>query len=75
MDMTRIDVTEINNSPSACLYCAQTSDDVPLIQLHYRGEKRWICAQHLPILIHQPGKLASKLPGADRLNPSEEHHH
>jgi hypothetical protein len=33
------------------------------------------CAQHLPILIHQPQQLAHKLPGADRSGPPEEHPH
>jgi hypothetical protein len=66
---------ETTDSPSACLYCDRTSDDTPLIQLSYQGANHWICAQHLPILIHQPQKLADKLPGADRLGPPEEHHH
>ncbi len=25
----------------------------------------WICPQHIPILIHDPSKLAGKLPGAE----------
>jgi hypothetical protein len=68
-------MTEANRSSSTCLYCDRTSDDVPLIQLHYQGEMRYICAQHLPIVIHQPQKLADKLPGVERLDPSEGHHH
>jgi hypothetical protein len=31
--------------------------------LQFHAEQRWICPQHLPILIHQPDKLAPFLPG------------
>jgi hypothetical protein len=68
-------MTETTVPPSTCLYCDRTSDDVPLIQFHYQGAERWICAQHLPILIHQPQKLTHNLPDADCLGPPGERHH
>lgn len=68
-------MSEIKSTQSCCLYCERTNEEAPLIALHYRGEPLWICAQHLPILIHQPHKLADKLPGAETLDASEEHHH
>ena len=55
-----------------CLYCQRSSDKVPLIMLRYREETVWICPQHLPILIHEPAKLAGKLPGAENL-AAEDH--
>lgn len=58
-----------------CLYCERTSDEVPLISMVYRGKEVWICPQHLPILIHQPAKLAHKLPGAEHLQAAEGHDH
>jgi hypothetical protein len=54
-------------SESKCLYCEQSSDEAPLIAIHFHGEEWWICAQHLPLLIHSPAKLAGKLPGAENL--------
>lgn len=68
-------MTETIDPLSTCQYCDRTSDDAPLIQFHYQGAEPWICAQHLPILIHQPQKLASRLPGAGRPGPPEERHH
>ncbi len=62
-------------SKIVCLYCERTENETPLIQMRYRGGEVYICPQHLPILIHQPSKLADKLPGAETLTPSEEHHH
>ena len=57
----------------ACLYCDRTSDQVPLINLHFKGNNVWICPQHLPILIHKPAQLADKLPGMESLEPPEGH--
>jgi hypothetical protein len=57
-----------------CLACEQTSDAVPLINVKFQGQDFWICAQHLPILIHQPARLADKLPGADTLAAAEHDH-
>jgi len=47
-----------------CIYCERTGDEVPLVVLTYQGKNYWICAEHLPILIHKPAQLAEKLPGA-----------
>lgn len=55
------------NETSQCVYCGITSEDAPLVVLEYKGEKLYICSQHLPILIHHPHELAGKLPGAENL--------
>lgn len=60
-------------SDNACLFCHRTSDAVPLLTLEYRGADIRICAQHLPVLIHDPGQLAGILPGAEELEPSQHH--
>ncbi len=44
-----------------CVYCDQTDENVPLVNLSYKGHPLWICSQHLPLLIHEPEKLAEKL--------------
>jgi hypothetical protein len=56
-----------------CLVCKKTSDVVPLITLTYQGGTLWICPQHLPVLIHDPAKLAGVLPGAETLDEADHH--
>ena len=56
---------------AVCLVCNQTSDEIPLIAVSYQGRQYWICPSDFPILIHQPGLLVGKLPGAERLRPHE----
>jgi hypothetical protein len=64
----------MDSQTETCLYCGQSSDQVPLIALRYRGATAWICPQHLPILIHKPAQLASKLPGVENLSPAVHDH-
>ena len=56
-----------------CVACGRGSDETPLLAFEYRGGTRWICAQHLPLLIHDPAKLADRLPGAEGLSPADHH--
>ena len=56
-----------------CVACGRRSDDVPLIAFEFRGRRARICAQHLPILIHDPAQLAGRLEGAETLSPAEHH--
>lgn len=56
-----------------CVACGRRSDDVPLITFEFRGKRARICAQHLPVLIHDPGQLAGRLEGAETLSPAEHH--
>ncbi len=59
------------NDETGCLVCKRTSGEVPLVSFRYKGSGLWICPQHLPILIHDPSKLAEVLPGAETLAPAE----
>jgi len=56
-----------------CLVCGVEPTTAPLIRLEYRDASYWICPQHLPILIHDPGRLVGMLPGAEGLSPAEHH--
>jgi hypothetical protein len=58
---------------SGCVLCGSGSDERPLIGFEYRGRRWAICSAHLPVLIHDPGQLAARLPGAETLPPSEHH--
>jgi len=54
-----------------CEACGRAADETPLIAFHYRGATHHICSQHLPVLIHDPAKLAGRLPGAETLEAAE----
>ena len=54
-----------NSDDKACIFCQRNDKQVPLVQLSYMEKNYWICPQHIPILIHEPGKLAGMLPGAE----------
>ena len=53
-----------------CLLCKRTSDLTPLLRFEFRNASHFICSQHLPMLIHDPGALIGVLPGAETLEPS-----
>ena len=57
--------------PGGCLMCKRTSTEVPLISFQYQESDLWICPQHLPVLIHDPTKLAGLLPGAENMKPAD----
>jgi len=54
-----------------CLACDRDSNATPLLPIDYRGERLWICPQHLPVLIHDPAQLIGKLAGAEELRPAD----
>ncbi len=57
----------MNSDVPVCVYCGSSHEEVPLVKLLVHGKDYYICAQHLPILIHEPQKLAGKLPGVEGL--------
>ena len=54
-----------------CVNCERTVEEVPLLTLTHRTGVSYICPQCLPVLIHEPQQLLSKLPGAEALQPHE----
>lgn len=56
-----------------CIACQRGADQTPLLQFDFRGGTFRICAQHLPLLIHDPAKLVGRLPGAETLAPAGHH--
>jgi hypothetical protein len=50
----------------SCLSCGGTEEDKPLISLSYQKAKLAICPQCLPMLIHQPERLAAELGAVHR---------
>ena len=48
-----------------CLFCEKDENEVPLVQIRYKGNDLRICPQHLPVLIHDPQKLVGKIEGAE----------
>jgi hypothetical protein len=59
------------SATAQCVNCDRTVEEVPLLNLTHRHGTAYICPQCLPILIHQPQQLWSKLPGAEALQPHE----
>lgn len=56
-----------NKNEKVCLVCKQDEENVPLVQVDYKGNNYYICPQHIPVLIHDPGQLEGLLPGAENL--------
>ncbi len=46
-----------------CIVCHQTDQEVPILKFKFKGEKYYICSQHVPVLIHKAESLESILPG------------
>lgn len=54
-----------------CLNCNRTEEQIPLLNLNFKGGEQHICPQCLPLLIHKPQVLAEKLPGMEAIPPAE----
>ena len=63
----------MNESRSKCVACERTSDRVPIVRIEYQGALIGICPQHLPILIHDPTRLAGVLAGAESMEAADHH--
>ena len=57
----------MENKDKVCVFCKRDQNEVPLVQLTYQQSQYWICPQHIPVLIHDPAKLAGLLPGAENM--------
>ena len=54
-----------------CLNYNRTEEQIPLLNLNFKGGEQHICPQCLPLLIHKPQVLAEKLPGMEATPPAE----
>ncbi len=54
-----------------CLNCNRTDEQIPLLNLTFKNETKYICAQCLPVLIHKTHLLVDKLPGVDVTPPAD----
>jgi hypothetical protein len=59
--------SDMNNLDKVCVFCKRSQEEVPLVHLEFKNNNYWICPQHIPVLIHDPSKLAGHLPGAEEL--------
>lgn len=50
-----------------CLVCQKSQNEAPVTEFHYKDSSFYICAQHMPVLIHDPQKLIGLLPDADKM--------
>ena len=51
-----------------CILCGKADTEIPLVKLTYNSSDFFLCAEHMPMLIHQPSSLIGKLPGAEKMN-------
>ncbi len=61
----------MTSANKACLVCKRDEQETPLVCIDYRGERTWICPQHMPQLIHNPQELVGLLAGAENLKPAD----
>ena len=54
------------SSEKICYNCKRDENMVALLEMTYKGEKMFVCPQHLPDLIHSPAKVADLVPGSDK---------
>jgi hypothetical protein len=45
-----------------CIVCKSKSEEMPLLEFEFKGQKIHVCSQHIPIIIHQPHQLKNLLP-------------
>ncbi|GAB4282615.1 MAG: hypothetical protein Kow0080_36550 [Candidatus Promineifilaceae bacterium] len=57
-----------------CLNCGKSEKEAPLLNIRFNGQMQWICSSCLPILIHRPSQLASKLVGIENVPPGKADH-
>jgi hypothetical protein len=61
----------MNETNQKCVFCERNSEQIPLLNLIFKGHQYWICPEHFPFLIHSPAELIGKLPGAELLHPHD----
>ena len=54
-----------------CINCDHSEEDMPLINIQYKGKKIFVCSGCMPILLHSPEKMAGKLTDADKIQPAK----
>lgn len=55
------------NDQKKCLVCQRGPEEIPVTEFHFKETGFFICAQHIPVLIHDPQKLVGLLPDADKM--------
>ena len=63
----------MSETPATCIACDRDDSQVPLLRLSFRDSEFRICPQHLPILIHDPTRLAGRLRGAESMEAADHH--
>ena len=58
---------KMQQQEKVCLVCKRNEEMVPLVRVDYKKNTYWICPQHIPVLIHDPGQLEGLLPDAGNL--------
>ncbi len=57
----------MSKKAKVCVYCERGDEHMPLLKLRFKGEKFYLCTQHLPTFLHKPEEFVGKLPGFNPL--------
>lgn len=57
-----------NETKHTCINCGRTENETPLIEIRFAGNTANLCSQCIPIMIHEPQKMASKLDDLNKAN-------
>jgi hypothetical protein len=55
----------MESKKNTCVVCKKNENEIPILLMKHKGEELGICPQHLPVLIHEPQKLAGLIDGAE----------
>ncbi len=50
-----------NAKTHSCINCGASENEVPLIEIRFSGSTGHLCSQCIPVMIHEPSKMAHKL--------------
>ena len=50
-----------------CVNCDRSEEEMPLINIQYKGEKIFVCSGCMPVLLHSPAKMVGKIQDADKI--------
>ncbi len=50
-----------NEEKHVCINCGTSEDEAPLIDIRFAGKVANLCSRCIPVMIHEPQKMALKL--------------
>jgi hypothetical protein len=54
-----------------CVNCDRSEEEMPLVNIQYKGENIFVCSGCMPILLHSPAKMVGKLQDAEKIQAAK----